>query len=193
VTDEIVRVVSGSRLYGTNHPDSDEDMLGVFVEPPHVVFSGGHVKSRLLHDRGNTVRASAGETDGVAYSLRHFCHLALQGNPSVLTVLFAPPQFWAMSTPEWEQVHGVADRFVSMKAAPRFRGYMQSQWLRLTGQKSGHVPSRPELVEQFGFDTKYAAAVLRLGLQRPRVLPDGDDHVADGRGPCAVIETGSGR
>ena len=34
----IFRTVAGSHLYGTNGPDSDQDFLGIMVEPPAYVL-----------------------------------------------------------------------------------------------------------------------------------------------------------
>ena len=57
-----------------------------------------------------------------------------------------------------------ADRFVSKLAADRFLGYLNSQRRAMTGESSAHT-NRPELVAVHGFDTKFAAHALRLGIQ----------------------------
>lgn len=54
--------------------------------------------------------------------------------------------------------------FVSADAGRAFLGYLHQQKMRLTGERSRTV-SRPELVERFGFDVKFAMHALRLGLQ----------------------------
>ena len=38
----IFRFVSGSQAYGTNRPDSDEDVRGVFIAPLHHSFDLFH-------------------------------------------------------------------------------------------------------------------------------------------------------
>lgn len=162
---EIIRILNGSRLYGLHHEESDHDAMAVFIEPPHYVFSKKGLETTPLHDRGAHEKAGPEEIDGMAYSLRHFISLALAGNPSILTLLFAPESFWLHSTSEGKELMSNSHYFVSMKAAPRFEGYMYSQLERLKGIKKGHIPNRPEIVEQFGYDTKYAMSVLRLGMQ----------------------------
>ena len=170
---EILRIVNGSRLYGTDVDTSDEDFVGVYVEPPDMLFLGREKKSVQLHDRPEGQRTVRGEVDGQAYSLRHFIYLTANGGPSQLCVLFAPEDKIVFSTEEGRFVLTQRDMFVSKLAIPRFKGYLQSQMLRLKREKTGHTPNRPELVEEFGFDTKYASHVARLALQGIEFLNSG--------------------
>lgn len=164
---EIIRIVNGSKLYGTDVETSDEDFQAVFIEPVNSVYMGGKMETIQLRDKPEGVRSEAGDVDCSSYSLRHFAKLTAQGNPSVLTLLSAPDSAVvsetdlgaALRTPAMQQ------KFASKKAAPRFRGYMFRQKERMLGIRNGHVPKRPELVEKYGFDTKYANHVLRLGIQ----------------------------
>lgn len=163
---EIIRIVNGSRLYGTHNEDSDYDYVSIFIESSDVVFSGSNCKTFQIHNRDPEEKNSPGEIDGTAYSLRHFIALCAQGNPSLLAVLFAPEQFWVTSRmPEATMLMENAYLFPSMLAAPRFVKYMENQLARLKGIKTGHIPNRPELVEKYGYDTKYASQIFRLGAQ----------------------------
>jgi len=162
---EIIRIVNGSRLYGTFQEDSDYDYMAIYVEPPEIVFSDRKIETSLLHDRDPEERNVDGGIDGIAYSLRHFIKLALDGNPSILTVLFSTEKFWPYHDEAGRMLLASSADFVSMKAAPRFKGYMKSQLERLQGIKTGHIPNRPWLVEKYGYDTKYAMSVARLCMQ----------------------------
>jgi uncharacterized protein len=173
---EIIRITNGSKLYGTDHEDSDDDAIAVFIEPPEYVFSYRKIETAKLYDRKATDRAKPGEVDGVSYSLRHIIKLALDGNPSILTALYAPPNFWLTHTPVGAVFMAYGPSFTSMKAAPRFEGYMHNQLQRLTGVKTGHIPNRPELVEKYGYDTKYAMSVARLALQGIEYFETGTIH-----------------
>ena len=56
------------------------------------------------------------------------------------------------------------EAFISQDAGKSYLGYLKAQRQKLTGERSKKV-SRPELVEKFGYDTKFAMHALRLGLQ----------------------------
>lgn len=58
------------------------------------------------------------------------------------------------------------------KHGEAFLGYLQAQRLKLEQNRSGR-PTRPELLERYGFDTKYAMHVLRLGYQGVEYLTTG--------------------
>jgi hypothetical protein len=50
---------------------------------------------------------------------------------------------------------------------------MMAQRQRLVGERGQKRVKRPELEERYGFDTKYAAHILRLGLQGIELLTTG--------------------
>lgn len=162
---EILRLINGSKLYGLDTAESDDDYVGIFVESPNVVFAGSKCQTKKLHDRPDGAHAQPGDVDGIAYSVRHFFNLALGGNPTLLALLFAPRKFVVLETDWGLSILENSDLFLSKKAGPRFLGYMRSQLERLQGIKTGHIPNRPWLVEQYGYDVKYASQVARLGFQ----------------------------
>ena len=165
IDNEILRVQNGSKLYGLDHPGSDDDFVSVFVEDSGYVFSFNTQKSINLSASGPNERTVAGESDGTAYSVRHFFNLLLKGNPSLLILLYANNDNMLVSTPQSDLIRGNRDLFVSRNAGNKFFGYMRNQMERLTGVRSGHKPARPEIVAQYGYDTKYAAQIARLAFQ----------------------------
>ncbi len=50
---------------------------------------------------------------------------------------------------------------------------MERQRDRMTGERGQMRVNRPELIEEYGFDTKYAGHVLRLGYQGIEFLESG--------------------
>lgn len=164
---EIIRIVNGSKLYGTDVDSSDDDFQAIFIEPVRSVYVGGKMETVQLRDKPEGVRSEAGDVDCTSYSLRHFAKLAAGGNPSVLTLLSAPDSAVVSETDLGAALRQptMQQKFASKQAAPRFRGYMFRQKERMLGERGGHIPKRPELVEKYGFDTKYANHVLRLGIQ----------------------------
>jgi hypothetical protein len=66
---------------------------------------------------------------------------------------------------------------VSKEAGTRFLGYMNGQRARLAGERGQKGINRPELVEKYGYDTKYAYHLIRLGLQGLEFLKHGKIQV----------------
>jgi predicted nucleotidyltransferase len=167
---EILRGLVGSTVHGTAIDGQDDrDEMGVFVEPPEYVC-GLRLLDHYIHGtQPEGVRSGHGDLDLTLYSLRKFARLAVQGNPSVLVLFWLPEYITASTT--GEQLVSLRDAFVSRDAGWRFLGYLRSQRMALTGEKCKKV-NRPELVEKYGYDTKYAMHAMRLGLQGIEYLTD---------------------
>lgn len=175
VEDEILRLVTGSRLYGTNVGTSDEDFVSIFVESPASVFIQDGEKTRSLRSRGNEERSQAGDEEGVAYSVRHFVRLTANGNPSLLCLLWADRSYGhvLLDSDLGDLIFRNKDMFVSQQPIGKFLGYIKNQKMRMLGEKNGHKPKRPELEALYGFDTKYAGHAVRLGYQGLQFALDG--------------------
>ena len=160
---EILRGVVGSTAHGTAIVGQDDrDEMGVFIEPPDYVCGLKKVEQYIYRDQPEGVRSQPGDLDLTIYSLRKFCRLAAQGNPSVLVLLWLPA--YTVKTELGARLLGLRKAFVSQEAGKRFLGYLVSQKRALKGERTKKV-SRPELVEKYGFDTKFAMHALRLGLE----------------------------
>jgi hypothetical protein len=166
----ILLVEVGSTAHGTGIPGGeDNDEMGVVVDSPEDVLglteSGFTTVMQRTQPEG--ARSGPGDTDRTLYSLRRFLRLAASGNPSILMSFWAPI---IHATDEGHELRGLADAFVGRHVVPRYRGYMQAQAQRLLGTRGGGHGKRgggqrSELVEQFGYDTKYAMHCARLGFQ----------------------------
>jgi uncharacterized protein len=168
LSSEIVRTVCGSGVHGMAIEGTDDhDEMGVYIEQPEqllgLMTTAEHYVSRTQPDG---VRSGPGDTDLVIYSLRKYMRLATAGNPTVLSLLYAPADAVLTRTRLGDDLRILAPQIVSASAGRRFLGYLDGQRERMTG--GGHqarVPNRPELIEAHGYDTKYASHALRLGLQ----------------------------
>ena len=89
------------------------------------------------------------------------------------------------ATPEGLQLRGLGDLFVGRHVIPRYRGYMQSQAVRLLGiggdrHGRGGATAREHLNKAaVGYDTKYAMHCARLGFQGLELLRYGPSELAD--------------
>jgi hypothetical protein len=183
----VLRTQVGSGVHGTAVSGQDDrDEMGICLEPPEFVTGLARVPRGLddadwvgfeQYERhtvwdapgGIANRSGAGDLDVVIYSARKWCRLALDGNPTVLLVLFVPDEEVLWRTEEGAELVDNAHRFVSKRAGARFIGYLRSQKAAMIGEVGAHT-NRPELVAIHGYDTKYAMHALRLGLQGVELL-----------------------
>jgi predicted nucleotidyltransferase len=172
---EILRSVVGSGVHGIAIAGTDDhDEMGVFIEPAeHVIGVHNPIDHYVYRTQPEGARSGPGDTDLVMYSLRRYLRLALKGNPTVLLPLFAPAADVLVLRPLGEELRALAPKMLSQRAVRRFLGYMESQRQRLLGQDRRHVPNRPELVEKYGYDVKYASHALRLAYQGLEIVRDG--------------------
>lgn len=177
----ILRATVGSKVHGLSLDDggSDRDEMGVMVEPIEYQLRLGESFEQFIH-RDAELRAGekdapsqAGDLDLNIYSLRKFCRLAAKGNPTILTLLFVPCKDHIKCDARGHQLQDHADWFVSKEAAGAFLGYLTSQKQRMVGERGQKRCHRPELESKFGYDTKYAMHMLRLGFQGVELMHTG--------------------
>lgn len=71
----------GSIAYGTNTPDSDEDIRGICIPPKEYYFGF----------KNNFEQAQLKEPDVVIFDIKKFLKLAANANPNCLEILFVDP------------------------------------------------------------------------------------------------------
>ena len=162
----ILRAVVGSTVHGTSVAQQDDrDEMAIAIEPINYVVGLSHWETTVERTQPEGVRSGPGDLDLVIHSLRKYCRLAAKGNPTMLLPLFVPE--WAIieATPLGRELIYRRAMFLSRECTKAFLGYMIAQKNRLEGTRGGRHGSRPELIEKYGFDTKYAGHVIRLGYQ----------------------------
>lgn len=161
IKNQILRCVVGSQMYGLATDNSDRDEAGIFMETPQEVC-GLHSKDvQVYRDKPAGVKSEAGDLDLSMYSLRKFVKLAVKGNPSILQILYSPEYILLEDT--GKRLIDFRHNFYSHNAGKAFLGYLVAQRMKMTGERSQTV-NRPELVEKYGYDTKFAMQSVRLGL-----------------------------
>lgn len=160
---QILRGVVGSTAHGTGvEAEEDRDELAVFVEPPELVCGLERLDHYVYRDQPEGVRSQAGDLDLTMYSLRRYCRLASDGNPSILLLLWLPDHM--CRTPTGDALIEIRSSFVGRVCGERYLGYLRNQKRHLLENQTGNA-KRPELVERYGYDTKYAMHAARLGVQ----------------------------
>lgn len=161
----ILRGLVGSTVHGLSVSDQDDrDEMGICVEPwEHLFGLRERFEQWVFRTQPEGARSGPGDLDLVVYSLTKWAKLALDGNPTILLLLFTPETQLTIHTDVGRELRANSDWFIGDAIYERYIGYMSQQRNRLTNRVK--MPNRPELVERFGFDTKYAGHVLRLGYQ----------------------------
>ena len=168
----VLRGQVGSGLHGVTTGDDDRDEMGVCIEPPEFVIGNRKFEQYIYRTQPEHVRSGAGDLDLCIYSLRKWARLAAQGNPTILLLMFIPPHELTYTNPIGHDIQAHPERFLSRQVAARFAGYLVSQRERMLGLRSQRT-NRPELVNVYGFDTKFAYHMVRLGLQGVELLTTG--------------------
>jgi predicted nucleotidyltransferase len=157
----------GSRLYGTDTEESDHDLMGIMVEPKEYVLG---LEQFDQYQTVKSARSTVDDVDETIYSLRKWATLAAKGNPTVQMALFASS--YEVSTSLGALIVSSKDVFLSKEAGKRYLGYMSGQRKAMTGERNKRT-NRPELVNKYGYDTKFAYHMLRLGLQGVELMDTG--------------------
>ena len=161
----------GSTVHGVGVAgQDDEDRMGICVEPTSHVLGLERFEHYEHRTQPQGVRSGPGDVDLVVYSLRKWMRLAIQGNPSILIPLFVPFTDVLHITPLGRQLRKDPGLVLSRNVGARCLGYVRSQRGKLVGYPG---KQRPELVERYGFDTKFAYHMVRLGLQGVELLTTG--------------------
>ncbi|TVT35196.1 nucleotidyltransferase [Amycolatopsis rhizosphaerae] len=172
----VLRTQVGSGVHGTAIAGSDDrDEMGLCVEPPEYVVGLRRFEQyiyRSAAERTGNANEPSGpdDLDLVVYSLRKWMRLAAKGNPTILIPLFTPDSEVVSITEIGAELRANPEMVVSREAGHRFIGYLRSQRARM---QRGTNAGRPHLVERYGFDTKFAGHMVRLGVQGVELLETG--------------------
>jgi predicted nucleotidyltransferase len=133
----------GSHAYGTNTPSSDLDIRGVAI-PPSPYFLGFSRKFE------QAIRSAPYDT--VVYDIRKFMNLAMDGNPSIIEILWVHDSDVLYSTEEGEQLRAARELFLSQKIKHTFSGYAISQLKRIQTHRKWLLdpPKAPPTRQEYG-------------------------------------------
>lgn len=169
----------GSIAHGTYVPNDDplsiddKDLIGVCIPPAEY-----YVGLREFGSRG-TQEVMVDPWDVVVYEHRKALRLLAKGNPNMLCMLWAPPEFITHITSAGSALLGQRELFATKAAFPAFRGYAQSQLKKMgKGVYHGYMgEKRRALVDQFGYDTKNASHLIRILRQGIDFMQTGELEV----------------
>lgn len=123
----ILKMKTGSHLFGLTTPTSDIDYKGIYLPTFKQLILQDVPKSiNNISDKGRGVKNSAGDIDLEFYSLQYFLELAMYGNMSVLDMIHAPQGWEDTTSIYWEFIKQNRSKFYTKKLS-MYIDYVQTQ------------------------------------------------------------------
>lgn len=178
----------GSVAYGVSTDDSDFDISGFCIPPKHEIFPhlageipGFDEKKRKpgvwqqhhIYDP-DALRGRGREYDISISHITHYFQLCMDNNPDKIDSLFTPIDCVLHITPIGHMVRDNRKLFLHKGAYHRFSGYAYSQLAAMDGKNRTEGSKRAALIEEFGFDVKFAYHTIRLLQECEQILEEGD-------------------
>jgi predicted nucleotidyltransferase len=164
--------IGGSQLHGAKVVGYDDlDIYGAYFEAPARILGLESLEHFVWSSSAESALNTADDVDVTCYSLHRWGELMLKGNPAILHFLYAEnvlgPTLWDTNIrPHREQL-------LSKKSAIQYLGFADSQRMRLTGERGmGKHGQRIDLIEKYGYDTKFGMHYIRLLYECRELLRD---------------------
>jgi predicted nucleotidyltransferase len=172
--------IHGSFAYGISGDTSDCDVIGLCVPPIEYIFphTAGYIPGFGLEPpkfktfQEHHIKDNDKEYDVAIYNLVEFFELAAGNNPNLIDVLFLPERCITHCDNIGKYVRQNRKLFLTRGSFHRFIGYAYAQ-MKLIDRRHPKE-SRTELVEKYGYDTKYGSHLVRLALECEQILQEHD-------------------
>lgn len=195
-------VIMGSMAYGVNNDNSDMDIYGFCIPPRDYVFP--HLRGEITgfstpgmqfhqyqehHIIDESAMGGEGrEYDLTIYSIVKYFKLCMENNPNMIDSLFVPRRCVLHSTVIGDMVREKRKEFLHKGAWHKFKGYAFSQMRKLkTKNPQG---KRKEMIDQYGYDVKFAYHVVRLLDEVEQILTEHDIDLERNREQLKAIRRG---
>ena len=188
----------GSNAYGVSSDNSDQDIYGFCIPPKEEVFPHlkgdiegfGRQKKRFYQWQQHHVEdADAGIMyDFQIFNIVKFFQLCMECNPNMIDSLYTPRFCVKHTTKVGELVRENRHMFLHQGAWHKFKGYAYSQLHKMDNKNP--EGKRKALVEEFGYDVKFAYHVVRLLDECEQILVNGDIDLQRNREQLKSIRRG---
>ena len=157
----ILKVLTGSRAYGLETPESDYDFHGVYVTPTSELLAIGPKPKESVWKEG--------DEDFQSWELGHFLDLAVHCNPTVLETFVAPIEE-EDTAGRGRELRTLFPYVLTRKRVyDAFLGYSHNQQ-----KKMFNKPDNPAENQPSPRAWKFAVQYLRILLQGERLLRTGE-------------------
>lgn len=168
----ILLAPTGSYAYGTHTEDSDKDFKGVCV-PPIEYYLGLEAFNEYNTSGGKNFKNTKDDVDVNIIHVNKFVKDAIQGVPNNIEILFVDPKDFLKITPMGQKLIDNRHLFLSKIIKQKFGGYAYSQIQKLK-TKNSKGTGRKDLIQKFGYDTKFFMHSIRLLTSGIEILENCD-------------------
>ncbi len=194
-------VIMGSFAYGVSSDTSDTDVYGFCIPNKAIVLP--HTTGKYVFGYDKTVtgnfeqwqkhhvidKEKKKEYDFSIYNITKYFRLCADGNPNMVDSLFVPHRCITHSTSIGNLLRENRHLFLSKKCWHTFKGYAFSQMHKM--RIKNPEGKRKKMVEEFGFDVKYAYHLVRLLNEIEQILLEGDLDLERNREQLKDIRRGA--
>ena len=205
--------IMGSVAYGVADikevEQSDFDLYGFCIPPREVVFPHtagavwgfGRYKDGMPkghfgvyqkhHVFDPTARGGKGRTyDLQVYNVVKYVQLCMECNPNLIDSLFTPETCVLHCTQVGHLLRENRKKFLHQGICDRFKGYAYAQVHKMQTKQPEPGSKRARLVQEHGFDSKFAYHVVRLLNEAEQLLLEGDLDLQRNREQLKSIRRG---
>jgi len=192
-----LEIIGGSRMYAANdHDSSDYDIRGIFTPPKEMIFPSS---SGLIYGfdkipncehwlQGKTLHNNK-EYEFDLHNITKFFKLVIENNPNQLDLMFVNETDITQCTEVGRMILDNKLLFLSKLSFIRFRGYACNQFLSIKNGKNAKG-KRKELIDTYGYDTKYSYHLIRLMNEAIQILTECNIDLKRGSEEYRAIRTG---
>jgi len=174
----------GSAAYGVSNLGSDIDVYGFCLPPKESIFPHlageipgfGSQIQRFEQWQQHHIKDKSAEKeyDITIFSIVKYFQLCMENNPNMIDSLFVPRTCIIHSSALSERVRENRKLFLHKGSYHKFKGYAYSQMHKMRIKEPEVGSKRYDMVQQYGYDLKFAYHVVRLLSECEQILVEGD-------------------
>ena len=174
--------IMGSTAYGVSEETSDVDVYGCVIPPKPYIFPHlyGYVPNfgapppnfQQYTEHGVDDVDAKKVYDFSIFSIVRYLHLLMDGNPNVIDSIFTDRDCVLYSNQIGELIRDNKTLFLHKGLWPKYKGYAYSQLHKMTSPD--RTGKRKAVVEEYGYDLKFAMHTVRLLLELEQIFDSGE-------------------
>jgi len=145
VSNNVVKMIHGSHLYGLNTPLSDKDFKGVLLPTKKQILLG-QANFTISESTGKeNTKNTSDDIDTEMFSLQKFMEMAVKGETVIVDMLHAPDSALLETSNIWKQIVSKRDMFYT-KNMKAYLGYVRKQAAKY-GVRGSRIKALEEVME----------------------------------------------